>query len=77
MAQPVRIPDTKIECCCANTMVDRGDRAAKMAGMDVGGFNVSNACAYIWDNVLHTYYCMHVLFLIGERVRWLNAVHGS
>lgn len=35
MAQPARIPDAKVECCCVNTRIAEGDRTARLADMGV------------------------------------------
>jgi hypothetical protein len=36
MAQPARIPDREIECCCANTMIAEGDRKTRLRCMGLG-----------------------------------------
>jgi hypothetical protein len=38
MAQPARIPDTKVEYCCANTTIAEEDRAARLVDMGVDRF---------------------------------------
>jgi hypothetical protein len=53
MAQPARIPDTKVECCCVNTIIAEGDRTARLVDMGVDKLVCihasSSSSIYMWE----------------------------